>query len=325
MSGTATWGKTYGERLLDLVAATDAARPRSQQTAPGISELGGCPRAVAYKASGTEPSDPENSHPAAMIGTWLHEILLPLMADAWGGLHSIKVVARWDGLPEVPGEVDLALPAEKTVLDLKTGTENKMQQVVRDGAANPRHRIQAHTYAAFLREVGMDIDWVSVLYLGRSRGEHVTFTEPFDQVVVDEGRAWYEKVLGYVDDPDAAPRGEKGPGLSIVCDGCPFRTRCWPNRQASIVDEGGSAAVGEALAGYADAAARKSLAEKDQKFYSAILSGTEAGEYGVYRLAWQRGKEYLDQPTARAMLTQVGLVPPVKFGRPSIAVKRLTS
>lgn len=316
-----TWTEvatTHAERLADLMGGMDAARPRTQQTQLGISDIGKCHRYAGYVHHGTEPSDEKRSHPAALIGTLLHDALLPVMAAQWGGEHSVPVIVDLgDGLPPIPGEADLVVGDE--VIDLKTGTEAVIERVVRDCAPRPDHHRQVNLYRLGLTQAGREINWASILLLGRSRGETVSFAAPFDEEVVEQARGWWRSVQASPK-PEALDRTERGPGLSIVCSGCPFRSRCWPNQQATLIDEGGGSATESALTMLRDALDKRNTADKDADFAKAILAGIEPGEYGKWRAWYQGGGARLDQGEAKRVLVEHDLPVPTKMSERSLRV-----
>ncbi|MGV8973208.1 MAG: PD-(D/E)XK nuclease family protein [Rhodoglobus sp.] len=316
-----TWAEaavTHAERLASVMSAMDSIRPRTQQKALGISAIGKCHRYAGYVTHGTDPTDEKRSHPSALLGTLLHEALLPVLAREWGGQHSVPVeVSLGDDLPPIPGEADLVVNDE--VIDLKTGTEAVIERVVRDGQAKPDHHRQTNLYRLGLVQSGRKINWASILYLGRSRGETVSFESPYDPVVIDEARQWWRSVHASPK-PEALDRSEHGPGLSIICDGCEFRSRCWPNAQATILDEGGDEATESALTMLRDALDRTNAAKKDADFAKAVLAGTMPGEYGRWRTWYQGGGARLDQPEAKRLLVENGLPVPMKTTEKSLRV-----
>jgi len=315
------WGQgltTHAERLASVMAAMDAARPRTQQVQLGISAIGKCHRYAGYVHHGVDPSDEKWTHPAALLGTLLHAALLPVLAEKWNGEHSVPVVVSLgDDLPPIPGEADLVIADE--VIDLKTGTEAVIEQVIRDGEPKRDHHRQTNLYRLGLTQMGCTINWASILYLGRSRGETVSFEAPFDEQVVDEARRWWRAVQASPK-PEALDRGERGPGLSIICDGCQFRTRCWPNAQASLIDEGGDSATESALTMLRESLDRRNAADKDADFAKAILAGTMPGQYGIWRAWYAGGGMRLDQQEAKRILTEHDLPVPMKMSEKSLRV-----
>ena len=129
------------------------------------------------------------------------------------------------------------------------------------------------------------------------------------------------------EEPD---RDERGPGLSIICDGCPWLKECWgpdavpsetgPQAQLAVDSE----AVVAALDMYDAALQAEKRAKADKQFAAAVLSGTERGKYGGFSLSWTAGSERLDQKQARALLEMHGIdVPLGSKGAPSVRIRRV--
>lgn len=295
-----------------LIREADQERPRYQQTAVGISELGGCMRQAAYKVSGAEPTDEDTSnHAPAMIGTWLHEALLPRLAAAStdpGARIEVPVQVTSGPLP-LPGTIDLL--TAKNALDVKTVSGWGWQRVLTEGPKR-QHRWQLHTYGqAYVEETGDPLDDVTLLFFARDSGEVMAHTEPWSPVVAAEALTWWAAAVEYGQTaPDAAPREDRrGPGHDIVCSGCPFRTRCWGPASEWPVQTQLAAGPGlETMLGVLHAATRaKSQAEKDQAFAKDALAATDPGIYGRYRLRRGRGSApmVVDADAAEDVLDRV--------------------
>ena len=305
----------WAQAVSDALTAWDLERPRSQQTEMGVSGLGGCGRLASYLAHQTPPSDPKGSHPAAVLGTILHQEILPIMAAHHGGEHEVAI--RVDG---IPGHADLHVA--RTVVDLKTVGDYSWQRALREGQMTRQQRWQTTTYGKGLIDAGHPIDTIVIVYLHRETGETHYYAEPYDPDVAAEALDWYAWVAAT--DPTLVPRDERGPGLSVICDGCPFRSACWPDGPATIINEGGPAAIADMLGLYRDAADRIAAAKKDQEFARAALDGLQPGDYGTYALRWRKGRTTMDQKAARAELEAHDLPIPTTTSRPSIDVQRIT-
>lgn len=308
-------GVDWAQAVSDAITAWDLARPRSQQTTMGVSGLGGCGRLASYLAHETPPSDPKGTHPAAVLGTILHTELLPIIAEYHGGQHEVAV--RVNG---IPGHADLHVPS--VVIDLKTVGDYSWQRALREHGMTQQQRWQVTGYAKGLIDAGHPIDTIVIVYLHRETGETTYYSEPYDPAVAAEALAWYDWVAAT--DPTLVPRDERGPGLSVICDGCPYRSVCWPDGPATIVTEGGPTAIADMLSLYREATDRITAAKKDQEFARAALDGTEPGPYGTYALRWKRGRTTLNQAAARAELEAHDLPVPTTVTRPSIDVQRIT-
>lgn len=332
-------------------ACREASRTK-QQARPSpfglsLSALGGCTRQAAYRAAGTDPSDPElgwdledlaaykatrddmpddvvrtPSGRAALLGTWLHEGLLPHLADALSdpgdGEASYEVpVQLRAGDQEIPGTLDLIAPG--LVLDLK-GYGRR--------APGPHpyrtHLIQVAAYGLAAWQAGADVRHVAWLYLDMATGEDRVIVQEFSPELVDLVRFRVFEVQKHAQDPDTAPRDEAGPGQSVVCDSCPWLRRCWgefarpgrtgPQGQLARTDD----QVEAALAAYHREVQRESDAKRAKERYRAIFlhgpdgDGSErpAGTYGSMRFHRGTTTEKLDVKAAEAALEAAGLPVP---------------
>jgi hypothetical protein len=228
----------------------------------------------------------------------------------------MEVPVTFDG---IPGSIDLFRIGD--VLDLKTVGDWSWQNVLRHGMRR-KDRWQVTGYAAAKRAEGHRVDWITIVYLNRENGQIRAFTEPFDETVLTEMRSWLNEVYDYADmGPETAPRDERGPGLSIVCDGCPFRTGCWPNAQATVLDEAGEAGIEPMLALYDEAATREKDAKKDKDFARAALDGLAPNTYGHYKLSWRSTGERIDTKAVEKILTDNGFPVPRNPAGTAISVK----
>lgn len=279
-----------------------------------LSGLGGCTRAAAYRVARTWPSD---SHPGeearqALLGTWLHEKLLPAMAKVAGpgAVVEYAVKLRAGGLT-LRGTLDLA--TDRLVLDLKSVREWRLHGVRRDDAPYDEHYLQVFGYALARFQAGHPVRWVVFLYMDRSTGEvHILaerFTNRAALAVVDR----LTVIRRHADDPDRAPRDGYGPGLSMACDRCPWLRRCWgpdavpgqTGAQKSIAVN--DPAVEAALELYAAAAATAGRAGRDKEFAKLVLAGTPDGRYGRWRLRRGRPGSMVDHDRVEADFAARGL------------------
>lgn len=284
------------DRLVsDAFLRHDQHHERSQQDAPGVSLTYVCQRQAAYRFAGVPYTDTvEDEKRAAALGTWVHAGLLPQLRRVVGGRARYEVPVQVT--PWLSGHVDLWLHRERVTLDVKTCTDGKLSRV-RQYGADDRHVAAGHLYAHGLAQTvkGAQPETVAVLYVGRERGDHVTVAQPYDPDVTAAALGWWVAAKQYADDgaPDQAPIGDRrGPGLDVVCDGCPFQSRCWPSLegvkpQARLVKDG-DVLTEDALAQLADAAKRKAAAERDADWAKALLDGTPPGQYGPWLLKRNR-------------------------------------
>ncbi len=315
-----------------LVAAAFEADNTARQadrdpTQLSMSGLGGCTRAAAYSIAGTPPTDvapPEDAR-QAMLGTWIHEHLLPGMAAQAGPDAVVEQPAqlRAAGLV-IPGTLDLAMP--EIVWDLKSVREWRLSGVRRHGTYAD-HRVQVMGYALARYQAGYPVRWVAWLYLDRATGDTHIEVEPFTNAaalaVVDR----VSEIAYHAQAPDDAPREGHGPGLSFACDRCPWLRRCWgpdatpgePGAQKSqaATIEG----IVETLELYAAAAAVTGPAEKDKDFAKLVLSAVPDGRYGRWILRRGEPGETTDMAEVERLLTEHGIPVPKRPKAGAISVR----
>ncbi len=166
------------------------------------------------------------------------------------------------------------------VEDVKTKSTRALDVIVRQGPSQAEW-FQVHLYAHLLRIGGLKdhpglptgeplpVDVVRLRYVGREYGQVVVHQRAYDEDVTKQALAWAEDVLASTE-PEAMPRDLDGPGLSIICDNCPFRTACWnldqlsDDRAPQTILAEDTAAITEALRAYADAAEVESAAREAQ-------------------------------------------------------------
>lgn len=314
----------------------EATHDRSQQRLPGPSDVGSCPRRVALMVADAPTTDPEDltEKRAAFVGTWVHAGLLPQMRRVVGGRARYEVpVTVTDTDPPLRGSVDLWLPKDRLLVDLKTKGTSALSRV-RTSGPSLRESYQVHLYAYGLQRAGHQVEQVALVYMGRERGDVHVHQQPVDPDVTADALAWWDAAVASAGmDPWSAPRGSdrRGPGLDYVCDECPWRTGCWPGvtkpQAGAVLD--GSVSVEAACALLDDATARKSQAEKDQSWARALLADTEPQQYGPWRLTRSRGSvsQVVDREATEQLLALHDLELPTKpqTRAGSVTVKRVVT
>jgi hypothetical protein len=320
--------------LRRAVMRWDAQHVRSAQLAPGISSLGRCRRRAAYGLAGL-PADvayEPQPKPSAAIGTWVHEGLLPLLTQELRPARR-ELSVEWAGLP---GHVDLYPQWLSLVLDVKVVGPWQLDLARVEGMRG-KDRQQVTGYADALRAEGKPAEYVGVLYVASATnlveqdGEGHLQIEPRSPEVTKWNTVWWDEVRAAEENPDEAPRDEQGPGLSIVCDGCPFLRRCWgpdaePGQtgpQAVITDEEIARAADE----YDTARREEKAAGERKKLAAAQLRLAQ----GVYRehdgadgwtVGFGRPQSRMDQEAARELIEAFGMRVPYKTGdRGAISVR----
>lgn len=347
--------------LGDAAKAVDRRRRRSRQKKVGASEIGVCRRRAGYSHHNTPRSDPENATGIqAILGTWLHAGALHTMAREWGSLvettvenetlrghvdaielpNALRVKA---GFPEVEDAPDVV-----EVDDLKSKRDGKMVAYVRNRGPKRSDLFQPHLYGRMLRagqvkpvkkhekalaSLGpLDVQTIRLRYFSRAgesdgQVQEYIYEQPYDEAVADEAWEWVEQVAASKA-PEDLPRDEDGPGLSIVCDNCPFVTACWGEAAGHavqtqlIVTDADLAATmrdyDEARTLESEAAERKSLAR-------AKLDATRPAIYVdggdlSYKVGWSGGRMGDPKPDLDAMIDlfrEAGLEVPYLEAKPT--------
>lgn len=311
----------------------DRARPRSRQHLLGPSSIGLCRRRAAYEVHGAWPTDMADNMHAAILGTWLHEGILRVLAKIYGACTELEL--RGDSIlghadaywPPIEIAASLKGPQAASafaspvgvVEDVKTKSTRALDVVVRQGPS--RHEwFQVHLYAHLLRTGALadhphlptgeplPVDVVRLRYVGREYGQVVVHQRPYDEDVTQQALAWAEDVLDSPG-PEAMPRDLDGPGLSIICDNCPFKSACWqldpgqpPERAPQTILAEGAEDITTALSAYADAAETESAAKKRKAKARKILDAADPGPYGDFRLSWSGGNPRPPEPDQAAMI-----------------------
>lgn len=272
-----------------------------------MSMIGGCRRQAAYALELGWPDLPGSSGGAAYVGTAVHDKLLPDLAARLGGQYEQDVELTIGGLT-IAGHADLVL-WEGEVLDLKTASAFYYPVVRR--RVPWRNRLQTEGYGLATDSIGC-----TLLYVDRSDPDN-RFATTWDvgRYTADLTR-WVEEVQRR---PELVPRDERGPGLSIICDSCPFAGECWgpallenQNPQSVVVDELG---IELALAQYDEAREIEKDARAEKEFWRAALEGFTPAEYGPWLLKWTgKASEELvdDKDLAVRMLEEMGYDIPQK-------------
>lgn len=296
----------------DLRAAAqraDQRRDRSQQVELGPSGVGECHRRAAYIITQTPPSDIIPPSMQMILGTWIHTGALAAAESELGALTEVKVQSEL-----LKGSADMLLAG--VIEDLKTTSVYSFGFRLNRGAPVP-HLYQTHIYgwhlltgqfgeetrtrlaaAGLLRGDGtVDVEWIRLRYWSRDDGDEWVHQQEYDPAITAEALAWLAEVYEAIErgGPEAASRDLDGPGLSVICDQCPFATACWgvPARpdapvQANLIT--GRPDVEQALADYHRFRELESAARAGKALARAKLDSSEAGQYGDFVLGWTGGK-----------------------------------
>ncbi|MFD8092342.1 PD-(D/E)XK nuclease family protein [Streptomyces malaysiensis] len=297
--------------------AADARRPRSQQTKLGASDTV-CARRAGYLLHGRTPTDTGEKR-KAILGTWLHNGMLDAAREEYGWLIERRVeddtvrghidAVQLDSTTAVrlPKRLRPTLPAEETTVeDVKSKSTYQWDSVVRYGASEAELR-QVYLYADLLGTEGfasvrgqrqlarlgpVPVARIRFRFINRDNGEDHIQEIAYEADRARRARWWVQQVRAAAS-PEELPRTFQGPGISTICDHCPFRTACWgplvagrsPQSQLIHDDEERE----KALAEYAEVSKQIKPLKDRQKYLRAQLDGSEPGVYGDNVLKWSGG------------------------------------
>lgn len=297
--------------------AADARSPRSRQTKIGASDTV-CARRAGYLLHGRTPTDGGEKR-KAILGTWLHAGILSAAREEFGWIIERRVeddtirghidAVQLDAATalRLPKRLRPSLPAEETTVeDVKTKSTYQWDNVLRYGASEAEIR-QALLYADLLHREGfadikgqrqlarlgpVNVGRIRFRFINRDSGDDHVQEIAFSAERARGARWWVHQVRSAAS-PDELPRTFQGPGLSAVCDHCPFRTACWGSvaagrrPQSILIHDDEDRA--KALAEYVEVSGQMKPLKDRQKLLRAKLDGSEAGVYGDNVLSWSGG------------------------------------
>ena len=228
MTLTADWAR-------QVIRDHDAARPRSQQTDIGVSELGHpCARRLVHKIIGTPRSNPGDPL-AAYIGTATHAALAEALLASDAGWQ-VEVPVEFPPPISLRGNVDAWHAALGIVLDWKVVGDAALRRVKADGPGR-QYQWQVHTYAAALRAPITTVAICFVPRSGRLANLHL-WSEPYDHEIAEAALRRLEQLrtVAAIGHPALAPAVDSWcsycpywqPGatdLRVACPGVPPATR----------------------------------------------------------------------------------------------------
>jgi Domain of unknown function DUF83 len=294
------------QTLVDALVKADSARPRSLQTAIGVSQLGGCRRQVWHKSRGDAETNDTLRLPAIM-GTAIHTAIEAAL-NIPGALIEHRV--ELDGLP--PATIDFFDPTKGEVVDWKTITLKNVAYFV-----TQQKRWQVQTYGYLMEKAGHQVNTVTLVGIPRDGTENdiVVYSEPYDPAVAEQALAW----LADVTSREEAPSPERD-AASFCAKYCPFYgSAC----QGIGKDMTGDAIVDEVaeLAAWQykkiNEEIKKLEAEKDAA--KAALEGVNGVTLDGIRVRWSEvaGRQ---SPDTEEIVKLLGSVP-TRQGAPSLRLE----
>jgi hypothetical protein len=290
-------------RLVQALYAADAARPRSQQSAVGVSALGGCRRQVWHKLQGDEGHNP-TKRLAAIMGTAIHAAIEQAFAGAEDVLieHRVEI----DGLP--PATIDFYDVAAGEVVDWKT---IKLSGV--NWFMSKQKQWQVQTYGYLMAKAGYEVKTVTIVGIPRDgdEGDIVIHSEPYDEAIALEALAW----LKDVESMEVAPAPERDAGFcksycgyyGSVCAGIP------KDLSGELITD---ARTTDSAKRYIEINGLINKLESEKDGLKEVLTGVSGVTMDGIKVSWSeiRGRETVDIDQVKAMLPIV----PMKTGAPTM-------
>lgn len=327
--------------IWDAAHAADARRPRSRQKQLGASDT------ICSRRAGYIVHDVERTHSpdmrAAILGTYIHQGLLEEARREYGWLVERTVtdevlrghidVVQLDAATaaRLPKRHRPSQPADVvTVEDVKTKSGRIWDRVLRYGPT-PAEMRQVLLYADLLRTAGfadipgqrylhrlgpIDVQRIRFRFVCRDTGEEHLQEFDFDPWLASEARWWVDRVLEAAS-PEELRRDHDGPGLSVICDNCPFRETCWPDvapgRPAQTILVHDDSDRAQALAEYVRGHEMYREGKRLKEVARAMLDDSPEGNYGANHLGWNGGnpKDEVDVPTMVERFEDADLVVPL--------------
>lgn len=224
--------------ILQALIDYENAKPRNKQVRLGPSELGGCREYIRNVMVGTPMQDNGDVWPtAAVMGTLMGAHMEDVLADQWGALTEVEVVATLPNGIKVKGHADIVDPKRNVVIDAKT--KDGLDEVLKEGASLD-NRVQVSVYTLGLVQSGVLTEGATahLVYVDRSGRQQFLHEVVLDwtqigeyvQVAVDR----MEQVLDAQDHIDQGEvewahglRDKTPPFCYSERVLCPFRDACW--------------------------------------------------------------------------------------------------
>lgn len=299
------------QEFLEVILLADDARPRSQQTAVGVSSLGGCRRQVWHVARGDQPTN-KTTRLAAWMGTAIHDAIERAFKQAIeaGKYPAVMLEHRIEANGDLPpATIDFYDAETKTIIDWKS---IKLAGVPYFGKLQQRY--QVHTYAYLMIQNGYPVENVQLFGIPRDGDEDDlvdTWVEPYDEAVALEALAWLDQVVNSEIAPE--PERERFSWCQKYCQfygACPGRDKDYSGEAITDV------AASDAAKTYVEINATIKALEAQKEAARQALEGVNGITFDGIKVSWLElnGRETPDIDAIKAMLGSV----PTKVGNPSL-------
>lgn len=292
------------QTLIDALVAVDNARPRSLQTAIGVSSLGGCRREVWHQLQG-HTGQARGTRLPAIMGTAIHNSIE--QAFAGQDRYLIEHRVELDDLP--PATIDCYDTLENEVIDWKTTKKSNL-----DYFPSTQQRWQVQVYGYLMTQSGYEVSNVTLVAIPRDGNENdiKVHTEPFDRAVAVEALNWLDDLTARTEPP--APEKDAASWCSQFCDFygslCGGKTKDFTGE--AITDERAESAAKR----YVEVSAQLKALEAEKDAAKAALEGTSGITMDGIRVSWSEvaGRQTPDTDAIKFALGEI----PMKQGSPSL-------
>lgn len=217
----------YREELLTLFQEAMDRHPRGKQQMLGPSEIGGCPRKIAFKIKygvGDGGRQGWAAHKGVQLHKWAHEEVFDRQAPRFLSDLSLPQVVDWvhGGTLDL---IDTRPPV--TVIDFKFPGDPSIEKA-RRGKPPEDYFVQVQAYAAGAMKSGIPVERVALFYApmcgddlhGAAKGA-VLLTWPVDlKVAIDHFRE-IKRIQDLVSEKPFGEVMELLPTKDSFCHGCP--------------------------------------------------------------------------------------------------------
>jgi hypothetical protein len=290
--------------LIDALTAQDKARPRSQQTAIGVSSLGSCRRKVWLELRNTPKTNPTKSL-AAIMGTAIHASIEA--AFTGNRRYLLEERVEIDGLP--PATIDCYDLDAFEIIDWKTTKKSNLAYF-----PSRQQRWQVQVYGYLMDKANYPVKTVTLVAIARDGDEDdiVVHSEPYDPTIAEEALAWLRELEVATEAPapekDAASFCQSYCGFyGSACNGI------GKDLSGAVITDVDAAS---AAYRYIRLAAEIKALEAQQEAAKQALVGVSGVTMEGIKVSWSEiaGRKTPDLDAIKALLPEV----PMKTGAPSV-------
>lgn len=229
------WQDELAREVAEMIREYETWTPRSQQKAPGASELGNtCDRALAYKSRGTGKSSRIGDPLAAAFGSAYHARMEKVLRAANRRIGRERYLIEQRLVVHLPDGTDIKSTADcydtekEEVIDWKVLGKTSADGIKRHGPS-AKYKTQIQIYGLGMELVGKPVKRVALVIIPRSNpflGEIFSWSAPYDRQVAEDALARYQSIATLPDllgvDEDESRWASIGTGEKPDCHFCPY-------------------------------------------------------------------------------------------------------